>query len=364
MLSATDSVFESMTTADIDTLLPGSTSAQSMYRPAAEAQYPDDENCSIYGRPWGMSESDDAYPATLFHCKSTISSGGPETIRGAIGTIKGVLCALEQVVGSLSYSAEGTDNVQGLSEADRTMSIDTTCFNEYQVADMNEGVIVLDSVIGSLLDADTYGFDHELVLSLTIAGQPRTYIMRFFVTSDKFGFAQVEEGLAPGTGGATNVTINLADGVVRYDYWDDRNGGSGADSNFRRHVRMRVAGDLDTTSYVFTSITDLQGIYASGNGDADQFDAATVRGNAIDGFRGYSYNYSDSTLTPYADSCLPADTCEGNTGFELTTDRLGFLNSRTGMADYVLNGFPVCDGNAGVLTFDVVPATGPLGVCE
>lgn len=308
-----------------------------------------------------LDHSDAAYPSKLFLCLATLSAekgASVETLLGSIAQVQSVLCSFEKGFGTIEYTTAGNDLIAGTP---KTIDLVSECWPN----GAPEGItsVKFDSAMATALDAST-GYEKELKFASTEADVD--YTLRFFNKDGIIGFKKIEAPAAPAVGGYSELVLDSNNGVILVNTVDDRGGSGGADSAYRRVVRMKVAGELDS-DLKFTSLTGLQGIRAnSGNfaENPDHFDGATLIGDATKGYYGQTVRFDGTAFGTggYA-GCTGANAdCTAAGLLYTTTNGPVFYNSRTEWAAHRDTGLPPCDDGVDI-SFAAVPKTGAFGKC-
>lgn len=316
-----------------------------------------------------LSQDDPNYAANLFFCLATLTpeeGASVETILGSLAQAQSILCSFEEAFGTISYTTEGTNLLAG-GPTEATLS--ETCWPNGAPDGITS--ITFTEGVATALDEST-GYEKKLTFSGEVEGGEVSQELLFFNKDGVIGFKTMGAGNAPAVGDASQVTFDTNTGAIVVNVIDDRGGFGGADSSYRRIVRMKVKGTLDA-DLNFTGIESMQGIYAN-SGFVFEEDTAmdasssivSLKGNATDGFYGVARQYNSSTGSEVYAGCTGAnDECTGE-GLAITdalnTSFYGSA-SRSAWGTHIESGLPPCDdGND--LTFDAVPTTGAFGVCE
>lgn len=305
-----------------------------------------------------LSASSANYPARLFNCLATLTSkdgASVETIQGSLTQTASIFCSVEKAFGKFEYTTAGNDFVAGVA---KDVALDSECWAQGAPDGMTS--VNIDSGKATLLP-ESSGFQKELEFKST--KHDIYYKVRFFNKNGIIGIKTYDEGNDPGVGGYAELVLDSTKGVVLVNTVDDRNGAGGADSAYRRVVRMAVKGEMDTEKLTFKSLTSMQGIYANSGDFKNQpeyFSGYTLNGDSTNGFHGSSVSFNGSTFTTNYEGCSGAKTDCTATGLKFTDNK--FYSSRTEWAAHRTSGLPICyDGKD--LTFAAVPATGAFGVC-
>lgn len=334
-----------------------------------------DANCTTHGDPLKsglgkakndvvidgdyLSQSDSSYPAKLFFCLSTLSAAkgaSVETLNGALAQVNSVLCSFEKGFGNFEYTTAGTNLV---ASGPKAVDLTAECWPN----GTPEGIknITFDSAVATALDAST-GYQKELKFASSSAGVD--YKLKFFNKDGILGFKTVDPGNSPSIGGYSEMTLDSNTGVILVNVVDDRGGKGGADSAYRRVVRLKVKGTLGA-DLKFSSLEALQGIRTNSGQfsvNPDYFSGATLNGDKDKGFYGQSVAYDGKTLsTNYAGCSGPKTACTA-TGLLFNSTNTGFYNSRTEWTTHLASGLPPCDDGQDI-SFAAVPKTGAFGKC-
>lgn len=343
------------------------TSHQKSFTP--EAQSSEDPNCSNKGRPWDvglgtvMNTTNTEYSNLQFRCLATINSNSPETVRGVLKQAEEISCTLSVITGEpVAFPSSLGDNVVPFSNANLTT---TGCF-----ADTSEmPTDVSGTVTYSTLDSSATGFEEKITINITdmdpgtIGNQPFTFTMLFFNENNRMGLKTIEEaeGL-DGAGGSAQVTVDLNEGTLFYNYIDDR-AKSGED--FRTAVRMKIKATFDA-NFNITQVSEGSGIYVtSGPNKNESFTMSTIKGNQSTGFKSYAYQYTNNpseSLSEASTNCVDGS-CLSETGLVPTAEVAGdfFIGNQATWQTFIQNGQGLC-ANA-ELNFSPTPSTGELGIC-
>jgi hypothetical protein len=306
-----------------------------------------------------LSQSDSSYPSKLFFCLATLSAAkgaSVETLNGALAQVNSVLCSFEKGFGSFDYTTAGNNLVSG---GPKSVDLTAECWPQ----GTPEGIknVTFESAVATALDVST-GYQKELKFASSSAGVD--YKLRFFNKDGIIGFKTMDQGKSPAIGGYSEMTLDSTTGVILVNVVDDRGGKGGADSAFRRVVRLKVKGTLGA-DLKFSSLESIQGIRTnSGQFDVnpDYFSGATLNGDKDKGFYGQSVMYDGKTLsTNYAGCSGPKTACTA-TGLLFNSTNTGFYNSRTEWTTHLASGLPPCDDGKDI-SFAAVPKTGAFGKC-
>lgn len=335
-----------------------------------------DANCTTHGDPLKvglgkkkndvvtdsdyLSQSDPSYPSKLFFCLATLSASkgaSVETLNGALTQINSVLCSFEKFFGAFEYTAAGNNLIPS-----GTKSVDLTA--DCWPNGTPEGIktVVFDSAVATALDIKT-GYQKELRFASSSAGVD--YKLRFFNKDGIIGFKTHDQGASPAIGGYSEMVLDSNTGTILVNVVDDRGGKGGADSAFRRVVRLKVKGSLGA-DLKFTSLDSLQGIRTNSGQfsvNPNYFSGATIKGEKDKGFYGQSVMFDGSVLSTSYKGCSGSTSSCTATGLLFDSTNTGFYNSRAEWAVHLASGLPPCDDGKD-LTFVAVPKTGAFGKCE
>lgn len=305
----------------------------------SSAQDPDLPDCSNDGEPWDkttgqrMSTSNSKYSETVFFCQVN-SKQSLDTIVGSLNQNKAILCDLERVIGSITYTEEGTEY------KDRSITITEECgWSKKSLQDMNG-----KAMIANLTAYAINSGDWQKRVNVKISDRKIDFDLFFSIRSDFVGFKFIEKwdqtsktqsgdynsnisSTATGTRGAV-VTIDPSAGILRAE---------SIDTYWSRRFRFFIQGTLDNVSGVFNYISDGQGIVANFDHQTGLYaDIATMTGNDNFGFTHGTYAYttsnissvrSSSTLSSAIITCSKTGGCQGQSAiaFSMTVNDFDFL---------------------------------------
>ena len=353
VLASTNRASPSATLTSVDTALLDS---------SQDSALPD---CSVNGEPWDkitgarMQISNPKYSQTVFYCQ-TNSKKSPDTLAGTISQYKRVLCDVERVLGSVEYTAAGKEY------ANVAMSTTEAC--GWSASQVMSGMTATITAY-----APTSG-DWEKRLKIAIPASGIDYDLYFTIKSNIVAFKAVEgwnqarriqsgdsnqniSSVATGTRGSV-ITIDVANGILRAE---------SVDTYWSRRFRFYMKGTLNSTTGVFTTITDGQGIVANFDSQTGLYaEIATAKGNETDGFLHGTYQFAttnvasvrtSTTLSTNATACSKTSGCAGQTAISFGTEAADFdflmigaawdsqTNSRTAIQDWLTPaGFPTFTG--------------------
>ncbi len=324
-----------------------------------------DPRCGEHGTPYAngtqMDFNDEDYASTKFYCLLSANLASPETVRGSLRQVKSVFCSVEAAVGTIEYTEAGNQMIS----SETLVPLTDACWPLGKPDGMT--AVSISTLTATKLDSATTGWQYKLAFSGEGVGD---YILYFFNNDGVIGFKKLDGGDAPGTGGATSITLDLNNGVLLLNAIDDRNGYGGADSQYRRLTRMRVTGTV--SNYVFTEINKLEGYQFNNDGTLDpnsgalnNFSGQTVLGSAAAGYvyRNFQFDSTTDTRTDATNqACVGStDSCASLTPLVATTNT--FFNDTSTWAAFIANSKPLCDDGTSV-TLSPTPVNGVLGVCQ
>ena len=257
---------------------------------------PDLSSCSLYGEPMAnsttsLSEQDSTYARAKVDCLISTPNTS-ETLAGSISQIKGILCAFENAIGSPIEFEESPGKSYEV-----TVTIDTNCFSETQVANMAENGNQFPLTITATRD-ETKSFPDRLAIGLGDS----TTIIDLAITEDVFSFAKIESDSDDNPEDVTIVTMERSAGIVRAVRKSIRWGDV---------VSLLVTGEISETGQL-TSIDRKEAVYGrfgypTGGGDdnepnsTDSFNGTFISANG-DNANGVHYRYANYRCGSYGDS--------------------------------------------------------------
>lgn len=313
-------------------------------------QDPDLPDCSNNGEPWDkttgqrMQTSNPKYSQTVFYCQVN-SKQSPETLAGSLSQYKAILCDVERVVGSINYTEAGTEY------KDKALSITEACgWSKNQIDQMSGQTMTANLTAYSMSSGDWQKRVH-----VTVPAAKFDFNIYFTIKNELVGFKFVEtwdqaermqggdynsniSNTTTGTRGSV-VTIDTTNGILRAE---------SVDTYWSRRFRFYIKGTLDSTTGIFTSVTDGQGIVATFDNQSGLYaEIATATGNDAAGFTYNAYQYSttnvaaartSTTVSTSASACSKTGGCAGQTAITFGADSADF--------DYLMIG-AVWDAQAG-----------------
>lgn len=305
--------------------------------------------------------SDTTYASKLFYCLASMETDSPETIRGSLAQFKSILCSLEKALGKeIEYTEAGNDMMAGATSL--KVALGSDCWPQGTPDGMTE--VVMDKVLATKM-ADASGFQYMLQFGGTDVG---SYNLAFFNADGRIGFKKWDDGKDDGAGSYTEIVLDSTAGVVLLNMVDDREGAGGADSAYRRTVRMKLKGEFDTESLAFKSIAALQGLYFNSGDYASnklQFTGTTINGDKDKGFYAHSVGgVAGTSVTDRFKGCTGLKSDCTATGLLIdATNSKTFFDSREDWKKEKTDGLPLCD-NGKDIDFAGVMSTGKFGKCE
>jgi hypothetical protein len=263
----------------------------------------------------------------VFYCQVN-SKQSPDTVAGSLNQYKAILCDVERVIGSIIYSAEGTEY------NDRSVSITEACgWSSKSLEDMAGTAMTVNLKAYSI---DTG--DWQKRVQVSVPAQKLNFDLYFTIKNDLIGFKFIESwsqvdrlsgsdfnsnisSSAVGTRGAL-ITVDPVNGILRAE---------SIDTYWSRRFRFFIDGELDSTSGLLTTITDGQGIVANFDHQTGLYaDIATMVGGDSGFYHGaYKYTTSNvstvrtsSTVAAATPSCSVSGGCQG-------LSVIGFSNQST-----------------------------------
>ena len=257
---------------------------------------PDLSSCSLYGEPMAnsttaLSEQDSTYARAKVDCLISTPNTS-ETLAGSISQIKGILCAFENAIGSpIEFEAAPGKSYEV------TVTIDTNCFSETQVANMAENGNQFPLTITATRD-ETKSFPDRLAINLGNS----TTIIDLAITEDVFSFAKIESDSESNPEDVTIVTMERSAGIVRAVRKSVRWGDV---------VTLLVTGEISESGQL-ASIDRKEAVYGrfgypSGGGNdnqpssTDSFNGTFISANG-DNANGVHYRYANYRCGSYGDS--------------------------------------------------------------
>jgi len=323
-----------------------------------------------------LSQSDKNYSANLFFCLATLTSedgASVETLLGSLAQAQSIICSFEEAFGTIEYTTAGTNLV---ASGSKKTTLSSTCWPQGTPEGITE--ITFTKGVATAL-AESSGYEKNLTFTGEVGeGDQKGEVsesLSYFNKDGIIGFRKGGAGKSPAVGDATQVTFNAKTGEVVVNVIDDRGGAGGADSSYRRTVRMKVKGTLDA-DLKFTGIESMQGIYAT-SGSNPEGDTAldtssniiSLKGDSTNGFYGNVRVYNSGKGEEVFSGCTGAktDCTTAELNDLIITDALNtsFYGSasRASWATQVADGLPPCY-NSDDLTFDSLPTTGAFGICK
>lgn len=274
---------------------PSASLSQESFVDSPELQDATYKDCSINGSPWDKSTnekmliSNPKFAQTTFYCQINIKSS-PDTLAGTLNQYKAVLCSVEKSIGSIEYTESGKEY------KDQMVALTEACGAQ--------GEMLGKSVTATLTAYAMLSGDWQKRVRVQVAAQNIDYNIYFTIKSNLVAFKAIEawdqasrsaggdynrniSGSATGTRGSV-VSIDLESGILRAE---------SVDTYWSRRYRFYIKGALDSTSGLFTSVKDGQGIVANFDHQADLYaDIAAATGNDTDGYKHGNYSYSTSSV--------------------------------------------------------------------
>jgi hypothetical protein len=349
-------------------------------------QSTNDPLCSEFGEPWDtdtdavMLDSNEAYAGRLFYCLvSSTAVESVDTIPGQLAQLESILCTMENGVGLTadSYTEAGAELVDS---APQSVSLPASCWPQGTPDGLTE--VPLDSVVATLLDPQTDGFQYQIRLQASALAIDVT--VKFFNSNGVFGFQKTEPGATGFAGSDFRITVDSNNGVLLANLIEDRGGAGGADSVYRTLMRLRVAGTMSAANFRFTQVNAGRGyVFISGpalddglpggNDTTFAYNAYTVDGTSDNGFeftRWMTMNSDTTDPSSVSTTCDGSGDCSGALSFDETAMNAFMAKDaagKSGWDTFIASGLPMCDAASGAdaITFSDVPSsTGALGVCN
>ena len=275
---------------------PSASLSQESFVDSPESQDATYKDCSNKGSPWDkstkekMSISNEKFAQTSFYCQMNIKSS-PDTLAGALNQYKAVLCSVEKAIGSIEYTASGKEY------KDQTVALTEACGAQ--------GDMLGKSVTATLTAYAMTSGDWQKRVRVQVAAQNIDYNIYFTIKNNLVAFKAIEawdqayrsaggdynrniSSSATGTRGSV-VSIDVESGILRAE---------SVDTYWSRRYRFYIKGALDSTSGLFTSVTDGQGIVSNFDHQTTDLSAkiATAKGNDTDGYKHGNYSYQTSSI--------------------------------------------------------------------
>jgi hypothetical protein len=268
----------------------------------------------------------DNWAASRFYCLLESEVESPETVKGTLYLIQGILCA----VGELTYDGQ---TIQ------RTATISTACFSQRVVDEMAQaGATSLTMNVTPSVSTEA-GWNYQVVMTAADASLlPGTMSIKL-KNSDGLLAAAYSNDASATSNEAFSVALNQSTGTVWYEAKFLRlNATGGSDTGWNRHARLLVQGTF-SADYSFTAISNIEGVwsnYYQRDSDSKWYPTiATIKGNGTAGYKTRSY-YATSgmnsgtdinTLSNYTaeTACYPAAGCASNSGISFTDGAFDFL---------------------------------------
>jgi hypothetical protein len=289
-------------------------------------------DCSLNGEPWDkstnqrMATGNSKYAQTVFFCQVN-SKQSPETLAGSLNQYKAMLCDVERVIGSITYTEDGSEY------NDRSLSITEGCgWSAKNLEEMSGKALTANLTAYAINTGDWQKRVHVVVPAANF-----DFNLYFTIKSDFVGFKFVENwdqskrmqgndynqnisATATGTRGSV-VSVDPVNGILRAE---------SSDTYWSRRFRFLIKGTLDGSSGLFSTVSDGQGIVSKFDRQTGLYsEIASTSGNDTEGFLYRAYEYSASNLSSVRTSlaistsnsnCSKTGGCQGQTGITFSTD--------------------------------------------
>ncbi|MBY0383829.1 hypothetical protein K2X05_01610 [bacterium] len=288
-----------------------------------------------------FNASANEYALQNFYCALAADSNGPETVSGAVGGIKMVVCAVERTLGSIVFD--------GVARSATAITIDRVCASQAEIDSMNEdNGVTTDGLASATLNipititaqlnptfseiASNTHYSHGIKID---GGSMLTYIVvaKFDTSSGSdpldngdFEFATYGTGEAAGGGSGSEITAGRIErtgatsGKLWYEFRSNRLKNTsndpicpGTQTNCGWSKHIRLTGDITFSGDDVSSVSNFTGIIASGNdatgisGGSDSLSVITATGSLSTGITGKVWTGGS-----------PLDLSSGNTVANLT----------------------------------------------
>lgn len=311
-------------------------------------------SCDVNGRPGhddnsnGVIDSgeqyssgmDNEYTLQSFYCAMAAETDGPEAVSGAVGTLRMVTCAVEEMLGAIVFD--------GVARSVDEIRIDLSCASQAEIDDMNgttgesAAIMPIPATITASLDPtfseipNNTHFSHGI--KIDGGSQLKFIILAKFATtsgadpleSGSFEFATYGAGEAAGGGTGVEITAGKIErtsdtsGKLWYEFRANRLKTSGGDTicpgtgsncGWSRHIRF--SGDITfADDGDIVDVSGFTGVIANGNdatgvsGGNDNVSVITATGSLTSGITGQIWG----TVAPTS----PIDLGDGDTLADLT----------------------------------------------
>lgn len=347
-----------------------------------EAVSGNDALCSKYGRPWDatanevLRESNDYAPLHFYCFINSKVNETLETLPGFFAQQASIMCTLEKnlKLNTEEFTAEGKAYIPA-NESPKNLNLVEDCWPQGQPD--NQESVPMTSVVGRKL-ADSTGWQYEVEMTSSQIGN---FKMRYFNKDGRFGFLRYQSTVGTdGTGTGITAVVDVNQGVILYDAFDDR--ATGNNDDYKKINRLRVKGVFDG-NLKFKEFTEGRALsYISGSGfspvtgDTHTFSMYTVDGKKDRGYMFKTFTNrgeaDENTVVEKYKKCTGSSTnCDGQQDIGTTTEMKAFVfrseATTTAWRDFV-NRKPVCepatDGASQVVYSSLMPMTGAFGKCE